>query len=714
MVTNRIIFIATTLQPNPDEVDYWIDLNENPYGGCIKYFNGTEWIELSATSGLPDLSNYYTQQQVNNLLNTKASISEVQNKVDKDEAKNLINGVEFNVSMPNDPTLVVFKYDGSSKVITLPIASSSTAGIVTSQDFLDFVKQHQLQELHTEMIDLLADIRAKYQKRLIAGKNILIDPETNVISATGDIAVNWEDIQFKPDFHKVATSGDYNDLNNKLTAGKDVVISKDNVISIEIDSDELSDALQTIKDNINALNTDLAAEIKRSTDKDTEHTTAIATEVQDRKDAITTEVADRDAAIKVETDRATTAEAALGVRIDNHEAETTAALDLKADKSDTYTKAQVDAKVSSVYKVKGSVEFANLPTDNVVGDVYNVTDDFTLNDKPYDAGTNVVWTETGWDALSGSFDTSAIEDSITKVASDLAQEITDRTTSDNALDTRLTTAEGKLDIIQGDATTAGSINKALADAKLYADDKVRRGTVNSNVASEVLVDESENVEIQLYTKEQVDAKIDALTTNTNSEVSDIKDDLTALTNKVNTNTTNIANNDSDIADIISDATALEARVSTNETDIQTNKSDIATNAADIATNKVNIKNNSDAIASLTTKVSTNETNIDALQTSSTTNTTNISNLTTRVSDAENSITDLETKVSENTSNITGLGTRLTTAENGVNNKIKVGTETDSKTSDILVDTETSVDVEVYTKAEVDSIIAKLKADNNLN
>ena len=61
MVTNRIIFFATSVQPNPEEIDYWVDWSDNPYGGSIKYFNGTEWVRLAASGGVPDLSNYYTK-----------------------------------------------------------------------------------------------------------------------------------------------------------------------------------------------------------------------------------------------------------------------------------------------------------------------------------------------------------------------------------------------------------------------------------------------------------------------------------------------------------------------------------------------------------------------------------------------------------------------------------------------------------------------------
>lgn len=463
MVTNRIIFFATSVQPNPEEIDYWVDLSDNPYGGSIKYFNGTEWVRLAASGGMPDLSNYYTKTQVNKLLNDKANISDVDSKVDDEEVKDVIKDIQFNTSNPNGITMVMFKYDGSNDSISLPIASTGSAGIVTSKDFLDFVKQHQLQELHTEMIDTFADIRAKYQKKLIAGLNIEIDQETNVISASGDLAVQWDNITNKPDFKPVATSGDYNDLINKLKPGKDVSISEDNVISIAIDSDSLEQSLATLQSNIDkeaataraaetklgndiateknraqsaeqTISTNLQNEIVRSTQIDTQHTNAINKEVQDRKEAIATEVSDRNAAILVETNRAKAKEEELDNKITDHTNATNAALALKADKSDTYTKAQVDAKLSGAYKVKGSSTFETLPKDNnVVGDVYNITNAFNLGGKHYDAGTNVVWTEEGWDALSGSFDTTAIEGSIQEVADDLAQEILDRTQAEQKL-----------------------------------------------------------------------------------------------------------------------------------------------------------------------------------------------------------------------------------------------------------------------------------------
>lgn len=523
MVTNRIIFFATSVQPNPEEIDYWVDLSDNPYGGSIKYFNGTEWVRLAASGGMPDLSNYYTKTQVNKLLNDKANVSDVDSKVDDEEVKDVIKDIQFNTSNPNGITMVMFKYDGSNKTVSIPVASTSSAGIITSKDFLDFVKQHQLQELHTEMIDTFADIRAKYQKKLIAGLNIEIDQETNVISASGDLAVQWDNITNKPDFKPVATSGDYNDLINKLKPGKDVSISEDNVISIAIDSDSLEQSLATLQSNIDkeaataraaetklgndiateknraesaeqTISTNLQNEIDRSTQIDTQHTNAINKEVQDRKEAIDTEVSDRNAAILVETNRAKAKEEELDNKITNHTAATNAALALKADKSDTYTKAQVDAKLSGAYKVKGSSTFETLPKDNnVVGDVYNITNAFNLGGKHYDAGTNVVWTEDGWDALSGSFDTTAIEGSIQEVADNLAQEILDRTQADttinnnvSSLTNRVKVNEDKLTIINGNESTTGSIANAIKQAKSYTDTTVTAEQTRAKKAEQKL------------------------------------------------------------------------------------------------------------------------------------------------------------------------------------------------------------------------------------
>ena len=86
-------------------------------------------------------------------------------------------------------------------------------------------------------------------------------------------------------------------------------------------------------------------------------------------------------------------------------------------KDETYTKQEVDNKVSSVYKYKGSVAtYADLPSsDLTVGDVYNVEAD----------GSNYAWDGSNWDKLGGEIDLSDYQtkiDSSHKLSADLVDD----------------------------------------------------------------------------------------------------------------------------------------------------------------------------------------------------------------------------------------------------------------------------------------------------
>lgn len=100
---------------------------------------------------------------------------------------------------------------------------------------------------------------------------------------------------------------------------------------------------------------------------------------------------------------------------------------------DAYTKdetdAAINAKVAGVYKVQGSVAFADLASQvQKEGYVYNITDDFTADKtflekeqgKKYPAGTNVVYTALGWDCMAGTYDFSnyMMKDDITNITTE--------------------------------------------------------------------------------------------------------------------------------------------------------------------------------------------------------------------------------------------------------------------------------------------------------
>lgn len=105
-----------------------------------------------------------------------------------------------------------------------------------------------------------------------------------------------------------------------------------------------------------------------------------------------------------------------------------AILEGKADKATTldgygitnaYTKDEINAKISAVYKPAGAVAFAELPSlsESILGNVYNVTDAFTTTENfvegagnKYPKGTNVVVVKVGdaykYDVLAGFVDLS--------------------------------------------------------------------------------------------------------------------------------------------------------------------------------------------------------------------------------------------------------------------------------------------------------------------
>ena len=73
------------------------------------------------------------------------------------------------------------------------------------------------------------------------------------------------------------------------------------------------------------------------------------------------------------------------------------------------------AAVGNAYRVKGTkptIAEVTALTTKAVGDVWNVTAEFTLNSKKFPAGTNVVWTGSEWDPLGGTVDIAAVEDNI--------------------------------------------------------------------------------------------------------------------------------------------------------------------------------------------------------------------------------------------------------------------------------------------------------------
>lgn len=135
---------------------------------------------------------------------------------------------------------------------------------------------------------------------------------------------------------------------------------------------------------------------------------AIKVETDARVAAITQEVKDREAAVEGEKAAREAAVALLATKVELEGVNAT----LTGKFGDYYTKGEVDGKLASIYRFKGSVAAEDqLPTqDQVIGDVYNVED----------TGMNVAWDGKKWDKLGSVINltpyatTEAVEAKITE------------------------------------------------------------------------------------------------------------------------------------------------------------------------------------------------------------------------------------------------------------------------------------------------------------
>lgn len=199
-----------------------------------------------------------------------------------------------------------------------------------------------------------------------------------------------------------------------------------------------------------------------------------------------------------------------------------------------YVKNEVDSKLSSTYKAKGSVAFASLPALIAAneGNVYNVTDAFTTtNDfvegsgKSYPAGTNVVIVNTTgttykYDVLSGFVDLSGYLTSSDAANTYLSQSDASSTylTQSDASSTYLTQSDASTTYLsQSSASSTYATQTALGNT----DAKVGSGTLdigsdltdgvnqlNSNITNLTPIQRGKKTDVSLtagnYTEVQID------------------------------------------------------------------------------------------------------------------------------------------------------------------------------------------------------------------
>lgn len=229
--------------------------------------------------------------------------------------------------------------------------STTLAGLATKGELAGYVKT----------ADLTTELNKKVDK--VAGKSLIDDTEITRLASVE----NYDDTAIKADIDKKADATAMTAaLSGKVDKVEGKVLSSNDYTTAE-------------KEKLAGL----------SNYDDTEIKASIATKANSA-DVYTKTAMDTE----------------LGKKADKTTVETlTTTVDGKANKAttisgygitDAYTKTEVDAKVSSVYKYKGSVaDESALPTEGqVVGDVYNLED----------TGMNVAWTGEGWDNLGSVID----------------------------------------------------------------------------------------------------------------------------------------------------------------------------------------------------------------------------------------------------------------------------------------------------------------------
>lgn len=112
----------------------------------------------------------------------------------------------------------------------------------------------------------------------------------------------------------------------------------------------------------------------------------------------------------------------------------------------------VGSKLTTAYNYKGTVANpSDLPTSGqAVGDVWNIE-----NKSEYgEAGVNVAWTGSKWDSLGGIFDTTAIDNKISAIETN----VTNLTSRVDIVEPKVNANTQAITTLNGDDSTVGSVS----------------------------------------------------------------------------------------------------------------------------------------------------------------------------------------------------------------------------------------------------------------
>ena len=338
----------------------------------VDKIDGYSLISIDELQRLSNISNYDDQPIKEDLellkqeVDTKASINSLDNYVSKNDLSDTLDeyALKSDITSKAEASDLVSHISNTSNPHRVTAEQVGLGNVDNTSDMNKPISIQTQTALNLK------------QNVLTAGNGISIEDDI-ITNKSPNVQADWlaeeglAEILHKPNLATVATSGSYNDLEDKPFIPSEYVLpiaSSSQLGGIKVGSGLAITEDGTLKTaGVNNYN-------------DLEHKPSIG--------GITLIEGQTAEDLDLATSKATQS-----------------ALNLKADKADTlagygitdaYTKEEVEARLSSVYKFKGSVPtYDNLPSENnIIGDVYNVED----------TGSNYAWDGEKWDKLSETID----------------------------------------------------------------------------------------------------------------------------------------------------------------------------------------------------------------------------------------------------------------------------------------------------------------------
>lgn len=161
MLQREIVrFRASDTQPNPLEVDYWIDVTSNYYGGCIRYYrNDTNtWEMLDLNDKQVDaIIDYIIRNEINDI---KGDVNNI-----KQDITNINNNID---DINQDITNINSNIEDIRQDITNIVGSDLTS---IQQKITELTQN--IQELDSKIDQQISDLRSYINSEITKAKNEL-------------------------------------------------------------------------------------------------------------------------------------------------------------------------------------------------------------------------------------------------------------------------------------------------------------------------------------------------------------------------------------------------------------------------------------------------------------------------------------------------------------------------------------------------------------